>query len=108
VRGLLVRTLFWYSWRSAIDDLIHSERGPVEQRARRIVTGTFVLGCGVAVAAFLPYALWIVTGRGPYRWLGAHRHRVIIARRHPRGFPEDVMEAIRSGWAFPFPSIPDE
>jgi hypothetical protein len=106
VRGLLGRVTFWFLWRTAFDELIRSERGPVELRARRIVTGTLALGCIVSVAAAIPFALWVVTGRGPYRWLGAHRHRVIIARRSPRGFPEDVMAAVRSGWAFPAPSDP--
>ena len=108
MRGFLGRVVFWFLWRTAFEELMRSERGAVEQRARRMVFGTLFLGLIVSVVGFIPYLLWLVTGRGPYRWLGANRHMAITGRRRNPSFPEDVMVAIQSGWAFPAPPIPDQ
>jgi hypothetical protein len=107
VRGLLVRVMCLFLWRSFHEVLRRSQRGPAEQRARRIIAGGCLGAMILVLVGLIPYVLWILTGRGPYRWLGANRHVVVPGRWGPLPFPEDAEAALRSGWAFPFTSDPD-
>jgi hypothetical protein len=77
----------YYVWRVAAREALRSSRWAADDRVRVGV----MLGVLASVPVVASAVLWLLTGRGPFRWLGGS---YAVVDPFPRKLPPDVAAAI--------------
>ena len=94
LRSLLLRYAWHVVWTRALQRVIRSPRIVLDPRWGEVLFAAFLFSLVAIPAMFASYAWWVLTGRGPVRWLKFQRY-VLVDPWPRRPLPPELAEALR-------------